>query len=420
MLVNWNLSVSYWYILIPILFYFLLLIANIKRRGVKISLYNSLILLYILSLLANILTGLYYERNFRIDGILYFILTTYLFVYPFNKVNIAAFSNLPFINKKKYYVLSIIFIILNFLSILKSIPKIPEALFALTSNNVYNYRIYLSAQIMSATEKGIVRVIVDWSHATFFIPITLFFVGLIKKARVDILILLFISSLSVLLFYLVQLGRTGVMLYFVCLFFNYLIFYKFLPSRILTIFRRSFFIFLPLLITPFIIISTVRFTGGYRQISDSSVAILVSLLDYLGQGFVNFDIFYRSNFDHYSYGVQMFPLFYRVLYKLGFTSYDYHEMYEYYKVTYPYSWYYFSTFLREFWYNFGPLGTFLTAIVFNLFIRKVNFRLRKRVTVHNILWLYVGFNMVAFSLFSLNLAQMSENFALLLILLIGI
>ena len=228
MLVNWNLSVSYWYILIPILFYFLLLIANIKRRGVKISLYNSLILLYILSLLANILTGLYYERNFRIDGILYFILTTYLFVYPFNKVNIAAFSNLPFINKKKYYVLSIIFIILNFLSILKSIPKIPEALFALTSNNVYNYRIYLSAQIMSATEKGIVRVIVDWSHATFFIPITLFFVGLIKKARVDILILLFISSLSVLLFYLVQLGRTGVMLYFVCLFFNYLIFYKFL------------------------------------------------------------------------------------------------------------------------------------------------------------------------------------------------
>jgi hypothetical protein len=95
-------------------------------------------------------------------------------------------------------------------------------------------------------------------------------------------------------------------------------------------------------------------------------------------------------------------------------------MYAEYIELYPDTWWLFGTFLREWWYNFGPWGTILVGIVFNFLMKKVNLSLRRRVTARYVLWLYVGYNMVLFGMISLNLAGMAANFALLLMLLVRI
>jgi len=105
---------------------------------------------------------------------------------------------------------------------------------------------------------------------------------------------------------------------------------------------------------------------------------------------------------------------------VGLTSYDYNVMYEEYRVLYPNSWFLFATFLRELWYNFGLLGTILVGLLFNFLMKKVDVSLRSRVTARSVLWLYVSFSMVLFGIFSLNLAGMTMNFALLLLLMVRI
>jgi len=412
--------VSYWFILIPLVFYSLLLFVGIVKPGRRFSLYNGLLAVYVLSLLANVLTGFYYGHRFRIDGLVYFTAVTYLFIHPFKRIDVVAFGDLSEINMKPFYLLSIFFIAISLVSIQNSIAEMSNAVFALGADDVSKYRLAMMTQMSSASEKGIIGILADWSHGAYFIVVTLFFIGVIKKANKIVLILLFICSLSVVSYYLMQSGRTGAIYYLVCWLFNYFIFYRFLPPKSLAFFRRYAFVLLALLITPVVIISVSRFGGGYLEVSGASNPLLISLLDYLGQGIVNFDVFYQSGFDRYSYGVQLFPLFYRILYTVGLTSYDYNVMYEEYRVLYPNSWFLFATFLRELWYNFGLLGTILVGLLFNFLMKKVDVSLRSRVTARSVLWLYVSFSMVLFGIFSLNLAGMTMNFALLLLLMVRI
>jgi oligosaccharide repeat unit polymerase len=396
-------------ILIPLIVYVLILVFSIIIYRNHRTLFLVLLMTYILSILCNLLSGKYSDYRYDTQAMLYFTFVIFLFIFPYLNLDNSRKYPMRNVKEKVFNNTSAIFIVMNISVIVWFLP----AVISTFSSGILNSRLAVNRLMeeISLTKPGagIIVTILLFFQASYFIPLSLFFYGLIKKYKKKILILLFLSSFSKVAFTLSQAGRTGIVYWLGCFLFNYIIFRRYLNKRTK---RNILFRFVPagtIVLAIIIIITVARF--GEKNPT-------VAALDYMGQGITNFDKFYKSNYKDLFYGAQSLPLYYRVAYFNGLFQLDLWTMNEKIQNTYPEDYNNFSTFLREIWYDFGKYGTILAALFYAFVVRRIIKSFKKQFRIRNVIFIYYLFSIPLFGIFSLSIGGMPENLALLMILFI--
>ena len=457
--------------IIPLITFALILFFPAILKKKHRTLFHILLITYTLSILCNLISGIYSDYRYDTNAMLYYTFAIFLFIYPYkDHDNSRVYDNLS-INKKVFNYTSIFFILLNSAAIIWFFPGMISAL----TGDISEFRLSvnrLSAEISQTRFKGgIIETILVFSQASYFIPLSLFFYGLIKQnelprgrsagyqcaplgrlhggpsvcsaamrrcplgalppqspgeqmpfippaklggilAHFDKklnLSLLFISSFSQVVFFSSQAGRTGIVRWLGCFLFNFILFKKYLSHRVKRQIIYCFVVVGTIVIAVIIIITVARF----RQTNP-----IVAILDYLGQGITNFDYFYNSNYQDFHYGMYLFPLYYRVVNISGLFPTDLWTIYEGIMYSDPANWYKFASLLRELWYDFGRYGTIIAALFYVFLVRRVIKSFKYQIKMRNVILFYYLFSVPLYGVFSLPISGMPENFALLVIFLV--
>jgi oligosaccharide repeat unit polymerase len=410
-----------WSILIPLCFFLFVLLRNILRTKHVVTFYNLLLMLYSFSLICNIASGLYSAHQFPLSNTLFFTLAVYLFMNPFRSLRLDCRPAFPSSPSRYFRVVALIVIALSLTSIFFDFSV---ALDALRSGD---FNLFRQSVVAKALLPGLVRppqsvleIASRFSNSLYFISLTLFFVALVKRTGRILTFFLFISSFSNLLFHFTQAGRTGVVLWMFFFFINFLFFRRFMSPEIATRVKSLFLATSLCLLTVFVVISRNRFSDYLYYTTDGTPVTnpIAGTLDYLGQPFANFDNFLKTGFSPRFNGAFLFPLVDRALSFGGFYRNTQDEMYALIRESIPENCYSFATFLRELWYDFGPVGVIILGLVFSVLVRSLCKKLNETVRVSGVLLLFCLYSIPFMGLFSYPLSQMNDNFGLLAILFI--
>ena len=238
------------------------------------------------------------------SGVMYLLFALLIYLYPFYSTSNYSINTISLPRKN---VLMPMIYILTGLSIFSIIFFVPIMRTMLTSVNDISYL----RQLVALGEhpflpRSIFNTIAGTSASFYVLQIIFFFIILIDKKRFSFLsILVLLSSLSYPVYVLAYLGRDGVVFWIISFISCFLLFYKFLPSGIIKKIKKYFYIVsIPLVIT-FLYITFGRFI-----VSGLESDIIHTLLDYMGQGPINFSEYFYSDVKKMGYGSGIFTLFF--------------------------------------------------------------------------------------------------------------
>lgn len=178
-------------------------------------------------------------------------------------------------------------------------------------------------------------------------------------------ILLLICSLSYFVANLAVVGRDAMMQWLVLLILNYIIYSRYLDKSLKKKIRRAFYLFVPMLLIPTIYITIARFaTNSEGGLLKGFVSTFDSIINYFGQGMINFSYMfdYAYNFD--LYGKMTFPIFWG---DEAFNHFQLNDMPYFRYAMMPLN--VFHTFIGAFYMDFGFWGTIIISVLFYLFFK---------------------------------------------------
>ncbi|WP_213609030.1 oligosaccharide repeat unit polymerase [Pseudoalteromonas sp.] len=296
-------------------------------------------------------------------GSVFFTLAILILLSPFIIVNSENFSTLVIPDRNILDKISIILILLSFFSFFNFIPVIYQVL---NTENLSQFRYLLTAEGHPYINEGLINTLAGVVATFFIIPLTLSFVYICINYRPLLSILLLISSLSYPVFVFSYFGRDGVVFWGLAVVFNLILFRKFIPPIKLLKIKRLLLVLIFVFIVVFIFIS-------YHRFGDLG-SVLLSILDYLGQQFINFSTSVDLDTE-FRNGSRSFPLFYELfsnsenssLLRQQYSSQLYNNGFEY----ISWSW---GTLLLDFYQDFSLWGVFfivsLMSMTFVLLLRR--------------------------------------------------
>lgn len=339
--------------------------------------------------LASAISGsyLYYnnivERETLItsSSITYMIVALVLFIGPwiyFPKKYETDYNILK--NKSITLKITYILIALNLLCIISSFNDVVTIL---SSGNIGALRANMG-EIIETRNYSFLASFKPYITVTYFILISLFFHYQNKTKNKLFLILILVSSTSIIFLYLETAGRSGI-IYWTLMFISNYLFYNSSSSNIISSKLRKYTsIILLCLLIPFILITVSRFGkgGSYEYTSNT----YESMLDYLSQGFVNFNTLYNIDKNTTFWGGFNFPLFAGLFEKIGFIDFDLVSIRNSIAYSYPNHYFTFNTFIADIMIDFGKTGTLIWGVIYfeivKLFIsKKQKFNLLDIITI---------------------------------------
>jgi oligosaccharide repeat unit polymerase len=413
---------SYWLILLPLVAYLLILAREVHRTKQVFSFHNLLLMLYCVSLGANIASGLFSDYQFHAGTMVYFTVAIYLFIYPFKYLRLdlrPVFIDPPW---AQFRLLSVLVIALSLICV---VVYFSPALIAITSGNYNELRRSIAVESMNVqgmvrTRPSPIELVAHFANGLYFISLTLFFVALVRKYNKTFVILLLVASSSKVVEHLMRAGRTGVVLWAFFFLVNYLYFRRYMTSAMANNLKRVAFVLCAVIVTLFVVVSRDRFSESvYYTASGAPVGgTTIAALDYIGQPVVVFDRFVDSGFSPYFSGAFMFPLVDRTLGLLGVHSRSLDAMYAHIRISIPDTAYSFATFLRELWFDVGPVGVLVLGILFNILVIGLCKTLNRKVKIRAVLLLFAMYSVPFVGLTSYPLGNMNDNLSLLVVLMI--
>lgn len=242
-------------------------------RNIDISFHSIVYLFFCLSV---IITGFYYiekQLNISIKEIQY--------------------------SKIRFFIWFVI--IISFISIYHSINLLTQ----ISNMNIADIRFgYNQRNLYENTSGGLIDYLVSFGTAFYAISLFLFYYTFkYFPTKKHIIILLLISSTSIIFSNLTIAGRDGIAKWILLFLGNYLIFSKFITKKEKKQLIKIIALFITLALIIFIFITIGRF-------GSKPFGIINNILDYYGQGFINFskmfDLFPDGNF----FGRMTFPVFF--------------------------------------------------------------------------------------------------------------
>jgi oligosaccharide repeat unit polymerase len=252
----------------------------------------------------------------------------------------------------------------GFLSILFFLPF---AVTALTGDISLNRSEMVEYGSMLA-DFGIINSICSLMSNLFIIAQVCSFINLIPingKRNVYKAYLMLLSSLSFVVYILAYAGRDGVVYWLMSYVFCFLLFRNFLVMSDLKRLKRFSVLLFAAIMIPFLMITTSRF-------SEMTGSIAFWLINYAGMQLQNFNNHYQIEVP-LLYGKFTFPIIYDFLYLVGFdisSKYDINIFNSYFLSEGVVPWV-FATFIGQFIYDYGKIGTLLFLCIMSLATRKL-------------------------------------------------
>jgi oligosaccharide repeat unit polymerase len=378
--------------------YFLLLSFLHNRRNKQLNIGSFLLGLYTLSSFFSIILFKstyfnYHLSEIKLSSVLYYCALLTLFFLPFlsRKHVIAPIIRKP--NSALFMLISFFFIIINIVAIIFSSKY---TVFILTHNpgafkiggsillNKLGYNIDIFEKI---------GFYIFGHFSDFYILILFFFfysITYMHNGRSFNIILLF-SSMATILNGLNTGGRTQ-MIYWILSFVAYFIYFKdCMPSNEKRFVFKMFLILASVFSIYFIGVTVYRFSNNYApEIGHQGI---LSIIDYGGQSFLNFnDFFIKLGNHHYTIG-RIFPIIHDLF---SSTKFNLNE----YRLTSTMNIGVFSTFLGDLYIDIGIVGTIIYLIVylFMFYVTQKNY-VKGSKQFHQILILFTFFQIPLNGLF---------------------
>lgn len=277
-----------------------------------------------------------------------FLFFFFLYFVPICCFKENTISKIVLPSKKTIDTISTVLIILSFVSILY---------FSTGVVNVFSYGDLGAARNdryiygESFIEYGLMYTISSVSASLYVFDILFFFIYLSLGGSTSRCVLLFISSFSEILHVLTEAGRDGVVFWMFSFVFLFLFFKDFISFKKRKMITKYFVIFASAMLIPFIAITIGRFGENATR----------SMVSYMGQSFLHYCYFFSIEPRPISYG-QGFPLFFEILNKPMPPFARYAN-----EITASSA---FGTFFREFFVNFGVIGTIVLGLLLGLIFKR--------------------------------------------------
>ena len=276
------------------LLYFLCLFRIIYSKNKHIDVSVGIILIFSVSAFFSILIeifDMYNEwgiNNRSINWIytLFYCLGITVLVYPFTKIQTNKIKGIVLNNQKLFDWIAWISIIASMISLYTSLNKLPAVL-ALDMRDVK-----IDFNEYGVGDRNLYEELISIfsSNMAFVLCLFFFSISFLKKT-ILFNVLLFLSSLSLVVSQFVIAGRTAMVYWLLYLFLFYLLFRRFLPLKTKRIFITSVSIILLALFSVFVLITVDRFEDSYGYNNSP----ILSIIGYGGQQFNNFCSFLNAS-----------------------------------------------------------------------------------------------------------------------------
>ncbi|PML20707.1 hypothetical protein BCT82_03640 [Vibrio breoganii] len=296
----------------------------------------------------------YFVNRFYL-GALYYPLALLILFIPFLLISDKYFTVMYVLPEKYLNVCSLIIVLLSLVSYTYFIPIVYKVLSVDDLNN-FRHVMYLDGH--PYIQEGLINTISGVTATFFILPLTLFFVYISADFSAKMAKLLLISSFTYPIFVLAYFGRDGFVFWLFAFFFNFIFFRRFLTDRFKSRAKILLLGLTPILIFGFMFISFIRF-GSLNN-------VILSILNYIGQQFINFSTSIDIDTQH-RFGSRSFPLLFNIFsdnltakeLKYQYDSALYSQGLEY----ISWSW---GTLLLDFYQDFALPGVFLLVSVFTI------------------------------------------------------
>lgn len=355
-----------------LLFVFVFMYSTIKlykRKGLTPSFF--LFALYSLSGIAALLLVLFYNEgnNSYIkdynEGMIYLLFALLLFLYPFVEMKDDKIDSLTIPSWKIMKPFIWVLTLLSYFSIFYFFP-VAKAMLFVDIGNVAALRDMVARGEHPFISQSIFNTVAGTVASFFVLQILSFFLLLLIQKRIswEAAIVLF-SSFSYPLFVLAYLGRDGILFWFFSFMSYALLFYRYLPRNVVKKMKRL----LVIAAVPFVVVF-LFITVGRFVVNGNSDGVLYPMLNYLGQGPINFAEFYYTDVRTMGWGANMFPLFFGAIDDIGYLL-----------ERYDIKTWVFKTFISSIYMDFGSVLTLLLGILLILLFRVLH---KKDLSSHNL------------------------------------
>lgn len=335
-----------------------------QKKGFTSSCF--IFLLYTFSCISAVILTFFYGlgNNMYITdyniGYIFLLVAILLFLYPFYDIKD---DKIEVIIIPKYTYLKLFAIVLTLLSLFSIVYFLPIAkkMIFIDIVDIAQVRIDVAHGKHPFIENSIYNTIAGTSATFYTLQLLFFFIFLVRNNRISYLMLL--SSFSYPLFVLAYMGRDGI-LFWVMTFISFFLLFKNRISKnnVRKLKKILLIISIPFTLI-FIIITIGRFVvDEYNQ----SENIVYPILNYLGQGPINFSELYNTDIYSSCYGKNLFPIFFE-----ADVAYQY-KMEKYSIVPWV-----FKTFVSPIYLDFGPFFTLLIGVIL-ISIYNYTYRLKKQ------------------------------------------
>ena len=283
-----------------------------KRKGLSSSVF--LFLLYAFSAVTALgLVALdFYGTNPKIQsydsGALFLLVALFLFLYPFYNVDDGHIKCMCIPDRRVLDVFAILLTALSLFSVINFIPIAAEMMFV-DVDEVYELRVAVARGENPFITPTIYNTIAGTAATFYSVQQLLFFIYIIREHRRSYVKwfnwLILLSSFSYPVFVLAYMGRDGVVFWLMTFISMLLLFKNFIHEDLaMKIKKAALYIMLPFAVV-LVFITVGRFVvrgpeGGH--------GLLFSILNYFGQGPVNFTEIYDTDVRAMGFGKNVFPL----------------------------------------------------------------------------------------------------------------
>lgn len=294
-------------LLIFFVVFLLLSIRIYKQKGLTPSLF--LYVLYTLSGFASLILMLFYgygENRYIGDyngGVLFLLLALLLFLYPFLEIKDGNIISITLPVSSIFKPFAWMLTVLSWFSIFYFIPIAKSMLFVNIAD-VASLRNAVARGENPFITESIFNTIAGTAASFYMLELLFFFLVILEKKKITISsIIILLGSFSYPLFVLAYLGRDGILFWFFSFISYFLLFYRYLPIVVIKRLKKlGIFVSLPF-IAIFLFITIGRFV-----VSGNSDDVFYPIVNYLGQGPINFAELYYTGIQKLGYGSNIFPL----------------------------------------------------------------------------------------------------------------
>lgn len=347
-----------------------------RKIDSKMRITRFIVLYYLISSIFSVylmtLTDLYKDVTISFESIIYFC-GIYLF---FIKGLVAIEKSfIPLnryrLNEKVIVLFSYFLILISIISFIYSISVINKMqIFSLEDINMHRNEFVEKSAASEGANLGFLGYITGPSNMLCGIKIFMFFylITFYRREHKILSYLLFICSLSYVIENLTVVGRDAMMKWLVLLLLNYIIFSVYMNSKLKRKIKLVFITLIPIMLVPTIYITIARFsTSNETSLLKGFVSTIDPIIDYFGQGYINFSRIFDYAFNSDLYGKLTFPIFWG---KEALNHFELNSMPYFRYATMPLN--VFHTFIGAFYIDFGFWGTIILSAVFYIFLKTIS------------------------------------------------